>query len=231
MTKTSRLDTVERIGYGLALILAPVALTIGFGIHPKDGDTGTAALQIVADQKGRWEFAHILIMLGATLLVFAAIGINRRLAGGESWTGMIGTATTIFGAVFFACLIAAEGIVLSALASVSAEQQSGVAAGVQTILDSKGALPIVNLSFFMLPGLVLLGIGLLRESSTPRWVGLSVIIGTIVLLPVINEQVEAVGALIILVGFGYVGIESIRNANPGHLTDPSEEPRATAARA
>ena len=49
---TNRVDAYKRIGTGLALILSPLVFVIGFGIHPLEGHTAASAFQTVVDNQG-----------------------------------------------------------------------------------------------------------------------------------------------------------------------------------
>jgi F0F1-type ATP synthase assembly protein I len=215
--ETNRVDGYKRIGTGLALILSPLAFMIGFGIHPLEGHTAASAFQTVIDNQGRWAAAHILLLIAAALLIPAAIGVMHRLGGTRPWFGAIGASLVGFGAVFLGSLIGAEALATSAFATVPADQRVGLLPGAQAILDSKGAMGATFLAFAMLLGLLILGIGLVLSGAASRWVGALTIIAALVMTvgAIASERIAAIGSVPLLVGFGYLGWETLRMPTVG----------------
>jgi hypothetical protein len=210
--ETNRVDAYKRIGTGLALILSPLLFVIGFGIHPLEGHTAAGAFQTIADNQARWAAAHVLLLFGAALLIPAAISVMHRLNGTRPWYGAIGAALVGFGAVFLGALIGAEALATSAFATVPADQRAGLLPGVQAMLDSKGALWATYLSFATLLGLLVLGIGLVLAGTRFRWIGVLTIIAALVMAvgAVGSERIGAIGSVPLLIGFGSLGLDTLR---------------------
>jgi hypothetical protein len=212
METTNRVDGYKRIGTGLALILSPLTFVIGFGIHPLEGHTAAQAFQTVVDNQARWAAAHVLLLFAAALLIPAAIGVMHRLDGTRPWFGAIGATLVGWGAVFFGALIGAEALATSALATVPADQRAGLLPGTQALFDGKGAMWATFIAFVMLLGLLLFGIGLVLSGAALRWIGVLTIIATLVMAVGANasERIAAIGAIPLLIGFGYLGWETLR---------------------
>ncbi len=234
MMDTSRVQTYKRIGTGLTLILSPFAFVIGFGIHPLAGDSAASAFQTVVDNQGRWAAAHIILLLAGALLLPAAIGVMHRLGDSRPGFGAVGAALIGFGAVFFGSLIGAEALATSAFATVPADQRAGLLPGAQAILDGKGAMWATLFAFTMLLGLLVLGIGLVLSGAAARWVGALTILAALVMTvgALASERIAAIGSLSLLIGFGYLGWETLRMPTTGpQRTMTDSEPGIRPARA
>jgi hypothetical protein len=209
---TNRVDGYTHIGTGVALILSPLAFVIGFGIHPLEGHAAASAFQTVVDNQVRWAAAHVLLLFAGALLIPAAIGVMHRLGSTRPWFGVIGAALVGLGAVFLGSLIGAEALATSAFATVPADQRAGLLPGAQAILDSKGAMWATFLAFAMLLGLLVLGIGLVLSGAASRWVGVLTILAALVMTAgaIASERIAAIGSVPLLIGFGYLGWETLR---------------------
>src|SRR5437667_7195382 len=60
-----------------ALVAAPVVLGAGLVIHPKEVSGESEQLMIIGHHLSAWGCAHVLIYLGAALLIPAVIGLVR----------------------------------------------------------------------------------------------------------------------------------------------------------
>ena len=103
-------------------------------------------------------------------------------------------------------------LVLTAFQTVPDDQFDGIVPALQTLLDRAGWLWI-TWTFVTLPlGVVLEMIGLLKERIIPRWQGISIIIGLLLLINPDIEIISSVGALLMCAGFVPIGIREIRGA-------------------
>lgn len=210
--ETNRIDACKRIGTGWALTLSPLAFVIGFGIHPLEGHTAAGIFQTIADNQARWAAAHVLLLIGAALLIPASIRVMHRLSGTRPWLGAIGAALVGFGVIFLGALIGAEALATSAFVAVPADQRAGLLPGMQAMLDGKGALWATYLSFASLLGLLVLGIGLVLSGIASRWIGVLTIIAALVMAAgaIASERIAAIGSVPLLISFGYLGWETLR---------------------
>jgi hypothetical protein len=80
------------------------------------------------------------------------------------------------------------------------------------MLDGKGALWATDLSFAALLGLLVLGIGLVLCGAASRWIGALTIIAALVMTvgAVGSERIAAIGAVPLLIGFGALGLDTLR---------------------
>ncbi len=209
---SNRVQAYKRTGTGLALILSPLTFVIGFGIHPLAGQSAASAVQTVIDNQGRWAVAHIFLLFAAALLIPASIGVMHRLGGTRPWFGVIGAALVGLGAVFLGSLIGAEAFATSALATVPVDQRAGLLPGIQAIFDGEGAMGATIIAFAMLLGLLILGIGLVLSGPVSRWIGALMIVAALVMTvgALESERIAAVGAVPLLLSFGYLGWETLR---------------------
>lgn len=232
--ESTRVQSLKQTGTGLALILSPLAFVVGFAIHPLEGHTAAGAFQTIVDNQGRWAAAHILLLLAAALLIPAAIAVMHRLSGMHPWFGAIGAVLIGVGAVFFGALVGAEAVATSAFATVPADQRAGLLPGVQAIIDGKGAMWATFIGFAMLLGLLVFGIGLALDGAASRWVGVLTILAAVVMAvgSVANERIGAIGAVPLLIGFGYLGWETLRapaSGAEGAIRDGGSEIRPARA--
>jgi hypothetical protein len=221
---TVRIDGYKRIGRGLALILSPLAFVIGFGIHPSEGHGAASAFQTVVANQGRWAAAHIVLLFAAALLIPAATDVAYRLGGTRPWFGAVGAALIGVGAVFLGSLIGAEALATSAFATVPADQRAGLLPGVQAIIDGKGAMGATSIAFAMLLGLLVLGIGLVLNGAASRWIGVLTILAALVMAvgAIASERIAAIGSVPLLIGFGYLGWETLRMPTAGPHGIPAD---------
>ena len=64
---------------GLSMLLAPLLLLVGFAIHPPEPMSGAEALEVIVDDPGRWNAAHIAFSFGMALSIPAVGGLVRLL--------------------------------------------------------------------------------------------------------------------------------------------------------
>jgi hypothetical protein len=85
------------------------------------------------------------------------------------------------------------------------------------MIDGKGAMWATFIAFVMLLGLLLFGIGLALSGAALRWIGVLTIIATLVMAVGANasERIAAIGAVPLLIGFGYLGWETLRMPTVG----------------
>jgi len=173
--ETASTESIKRVCTGLSMILAPLLLEVGFAIHPPQSTSGAEQLRVVVATSGRWDLAHVLILVSLVLFIPAVLGVMGFLQKRGAWFGLIGGAFVAIGVVFFAAWVGAEGFVSSALASLSASQQTALAPAMQAILDTRGALAFVDFtSLLLIAGLLVLAIGLFAARTVARWMSVAI---------------------------------------------------------
>lgn len=224
MAEARSTEAIKRIGTGLSMILAPLLLAVGFAVHPAEKTSGAEQLQVIVDNIGRWNAAHILILASLVLFIPAVLGLMRLLRRSGSWFGLIGGALAGTGVVFLSALVGAEALATSAFADVSADQRVGLVPGVQAIINAQGAIPVVYLGTGLILGLIVLAVGLFAVRAAPRWASVTIEVASLVLLASLvgnSVKIGAAGAAVLLVGLGAVGLQTLRQTDEAWETPPT----------
>ena len=211
----SGIGTLKRLGTGLCIILFPMMLLFGFlsqlnilsfevakDVGELDGGVARqprvsrrpsgGALCRAADHRCRVA-VHVAAARARCL-----VWVCRRCFLG------------VFGAFMLAVDKGALTLVLTAFQTVPDGQFDGIVPALQTLLDRAGWL-WVTWTFVTLPlGVVLQMIGLLKEQIIPRWQGISIIAGLILLINPDIEIISSVGALLMCAGLVPIGTREIR---------------------
>jgi hypothetical protein len=176
-------ESVKRVGIGVSMILAWLLFALGFAIHPTQRTSGAEQLRVIVATSGRWDLAHVLILVSLVLFIPAAVGVMGFLQQRGAWLGLIGSAFVAIGVVSFAAWVGAEGFVSSALASLPANQQAALAPAMHAIIVPRGALSLVETaSFLLIAGWLVLAIGLFAARTVPRWMSVAMGVGALLLI-------------------------------------------------
>lgn len=225
MAETRNKESIKRIGTGLSMILAPLLLAVGFAIHPAEKSNGAEQLQVIADNIGRWNTAHILILASAVLFIPAVLGLMHLLRYRGVWFGLFGGALAGVGVVCLGALVGVDALATSAFADVPADQRAGLAPGMQAIGDAQGAIPVAYLSAGLIFGLIVLAAGLFVTHTAPRWASVTIEVASLVLLASLvgnNEKIGAVGATVLLISLGALGLQTLRQTDEAWETPSAD---------
>jgi hypothetical protein len=206
-------ETVKRIGTGLALILAPATTLLGFAIHPDDAKTGAAQLQVIVDNYARWNLAHIAILFSAAFFIPATIGLMHLLRERGAWFGLIGGILSGFGIVFLGAQMGVDALATSAFAALPPDQRAGLVPGMQALLDLGGATPVIAFTVALTLGLFVLACGLFVARTVPRWMSVAIGIGAVLqgsLVVSPDLLLPRVSAVFLLLGLGAIGLRELR---------------------
>jgi hypothetical protein len=215
-------ESIKRFGIGLSMILAPLLLGVGFAIHPPVGfaihppqtTSGAQELRMIVATSGRWDLAHVLILISLVLFIPALLGVMRFLQRRGAWLGLIGGVFVAIGVVFFAAWVGAEGFASSTLAGLPSDQQAALAPAMHAIIDAKGALTIVDTtSVLLIGGLLVLAIGLFVARTVGRWMSVAMVVGVLVLIVGASFGVKIIlvgGCVLLVVGMGGMGVQLLQ---------------------
>ena len=212
----TRTGSIRRVGMGLSMILAWPLFAVGFAIHPAQSTSGAEQLRVIAANSGRWDLAHVLILISLVLFIPAVLGLMGFLQRRGAWVGLIGGAFVAIGVVFFAAWVGAEGFVSSALAGLPANRHAALAPAVHAIVVPRGALSLVETaSLLLIAGWLALAIGLFAARTVPRWMSVAMGVGVLLLVgsALATPQVGAVGAAALAVGVGGIGLQVLKGTH------------------
>ena len=102
---------------------------------------------------------------------------------------------------------------MGAMVSAQIERYGGLDLGMQALVDLEGALPVVFLGLSLNLGLIVLATGLFVTRAVPRWRSVAIAGASLVLVGgLFNNPIGAVGAAVLLVGLGAIGLQVLKLA-------------------
>ena len=195
------------------MLLAPLLLLVGFVVHPPEPYNGAQMLEVLANDAARWNAAHILFTLSMVLSIPATLGLMDLLErrGGARF-GLIGGALVLVGVVFLTLYIGID-LAISAIASIPVEQHARMEPAMQALIDFNGPLPVVFVGLSLNLGLFVLAAGLISTRVVPRWKSVAIEVAAVVSVGgLFNNPVGAIGAVVLLVGLGFIGLRVLKPA-------------------
>lgn len=220
--KNQKLESVKRIGTGLAFIAFPILFIITYAVHPD-----LSSLSMVTDVNVRVQefhgnallhFGHVLMLLSAPLLIVVAQKFMNVLKGRGAWLGFIGGVMAIFGAVILAVDKSALCLVPSAFDTLPEEQFAQLLPGIEAMFNYEGWLVLLWLLPLLPIGFAIQGVGLYIARAVPRWQSTLAIIGSLLLANPDIDLIGLVASVILAIAFVPFGIQIIK----GKEIEPSE---------
>jgi hypothetical protein len=192
------------------MLLAPLLLLVGFAIHPPEPHDAAQLLKVIANNTDRWNAAHILFAFSMVLSIPATLGLMDLLAQRNgARIGLIGGSLVILGVIFLTLFIGIE-LAMSAIATIPVEQAS-IEPAMQALIDFDGPLPVVFVGLSLNLGLFMLAVGLISTRAVPRWTSVAIEVAALVLVGgLFNNLIGAVGAAVLLVGLGTIGLRVLK---------------------
>ncbi len=183
MSKRSQLDQTIRIVTGLSFIVFPIVFVFAFATHPdllNPHFLGPEELILRARGNGLLHFGHVLVTLNTVLLIIVALHFMKLLEETASgWTGFVGAAAAIVGAVVLASDKGALCLTMSALDTLPEAEFEQMMPGLLAIFAKEGWL-VLLWGILLLPlGFAIQAIGLLKSGAIPRWQGTLFLIGVL----------------------------------------------------
>lgn len=209
----SHVALIKQKGTGLSIIFFPVMLLLGFVSHPNilSFEIITDASRWAKEWRGNFLFhvGHLLVLFAVPLIIVSSIRFMTILKGSGEWFGFIGGVLGVFGAFMLAVDKGALTLVLTAFQEIPDDQFAGILPALQALLDKEGWLWIVWL-FLLLPiGFILQTIGLMKENIIPKWQGISIVVGLLLLINPDIEIISSVGATLMCIGLIPIGIREL----------------------
>jgi hypothetical protein len=212
--KNQKVEYAKRVGSGLAIILFPIMLLLGFILHPNFFSLGM--VENVAEWAEEWRgiflfhFGHLLVLFAVPLIIAASVRFMTLLQDRGAWLGFIGGILGVFGAFMLAVDKGALTLVLTAFQTLPDEQFNSITPALQTLLDRAGWLWITWLYALLIPGFILQTLGLIREKIIPTWQGVIIIIGLLLLGNPDIEIISSVAAILMCIGFIPMGVRQLK---------------------
>ena len=215
--KPSALDTVKRIGTGLAVILFPLLFVFAFAVHPGLLNPHVLSPQEVilrTHNNALLAFGHVLVLFDAALLIVVTLHFTHLLKRGlAGWAVFIGAAFNVIGAVLLAAEKGAESLTISALSTVPDKEFAQMMPGLVAIFSHQGWMALVAGIALIGLGFSLQAIAMFATKVVPRWQSVLLFIG-IWLLGAPPDGLEIVslgGAILLTVALVPYGMQLIRN--------------------
>lgn len=206
-------STAQRVGAGLSMILFSIMLFLGFALHPNilSFEMVSEVNAWIPEWRGKFmfHFGHLLVMFTVPFIIFVTIRFLALLRGRGAWFGLIGGILAIFGAFMLAVDKGALTLTLTAFQDVPDAEFDGIIPALQAMLDRAGWLWI-TWAYVALPiGTIVQTSGLLREGMIPKWQGIPIIVGLVLLMNPDIEIISTLGAFLMCIGFIPMGLREI----------------------
>jgi hypothetical protein len=217
MNESMLLYQIGQIGVGLAFIVFPILFIFAFAVHPgllKPRLLSPTELIHRAHGNKLLQFGHVLVTLSTTLLIVVALQFMKLLDGGPgAWTGFLGAAIAILGAIFLAVDKGALCLTMSAFDTLPENVFAQIMPGVMAMFTKKGWLVLLWGIVFLPIGFAIQAMGLLAADTIPLWQSLLFLIG--VLLVAVPDGIEIInlsGSIMMAIAFVPYGIQIIAKA-------------------
>ena len=216
----STAERVLRIGGSVALVLFPLMFMGVFALHIDDPAEifrlqwrhdpylATDIMESLRDRPSTARYyvlPHFLGYLSMPVLVAAALALGRILYSQRPGWAIVGTATTIAGAVFMAGMLS-MWLGFAAIGNVPPERVPGATAGLAAMMEMRGPLLWATvLTGLSLLGLMVLSIGLFISGLVPRWSAVAIFVGCVIMSAFIDvDNLSFLGALLVFLGMARI---------------------------
>jgi hypothetical protein len=220
-------ESAERALVAGAVAFAPALLALGWLILPRPDGTPLEELADVDAASGRWVAAWTLILLGALLMVPAALALGNLVRVSSQVGSLAGRMLAPLGAIGLVATAAVRGLHGAQLADDAGDPLlADGAAEAWDGLQSGFLRVFVYSPEIMAVGLLVIGLALVQRSPVARGAGWIVALGAAVIFLslLFSETLGAgIGAAVLLVG-------ALPFARHLAGTEPAGDPAAAAAR-
>jgi hypothetical protein len=216
-----RVESLKRIGTGLAFIVWPFMAMLAYAVHPNllSLEIGGTISEKVAQfhNNGLLHFGHFIMLLGVPLLFIIAGKFMGMLKKKGAWLGLIGGVTGCLGALILAVDKTALCLVPSAFDTLAEVQYTVMIPGLEALFAFKGWLAILWLLPLLAVGFLILGIGLYVAKAIPRWQSMALIVSMLVTAVSSALDIDIVGiaaTVILAIAFAPLGLSIIKGSDP-----------------
>ena len=215
MRRSENLDSVKRVGTGLAFVLFPLLFVLGFAVHPgllNPHHLSDQEVILRAYQNPLLAFGHVLILFDAAVMVVVALRFMELLDGSSlALAGLIGAALDVLGIIFLAAEKGAESLTISALNGLPRDQFAAMMPGLVAIFSHEGWMVLVEGIMLLAVGFSIQAIAMFKTNVIARWQSVLLLVGIWMLgWPDGEEIVALTGSILLAIAFVPYGIRTIR---------------------
>lgn len=209
------MENFKRISTGICFVLVPIILLLGFASHPNlaDLEPPGSVEKWVGEFHGNlmWRVGHLSVMwatLPITVIFLEWMRVlKERMPVWSFVAGILG----IVGCFMLAADKGALGLVPTAFDTLPEEQFRQLLPGLEAMIQYKGQMWMARLYVLMPAGFVLMGIALVRTRIVPRWQGLALTLGALMLFNPDIDLISLIAAVVLTIGLVPMGLALIRN--------------------
>jgi hypothetical protein len=232
MRTLSDLRRFRRLGAGLCMIAAPLALLVGALLHPTGYGSANEHMAAIAEDPGRNYASHTVILAGLVLFLGAVLGLVHLLAERAPAAANVGGVLAVVGLFGATAIIAVDGVAFSQMGRPEANAEE-MAALLDRTMESAGAraIAVVGAVSFLL-GMLVLAYGLWRTRAVPLWIALGVAAAAIVFFlgqVTDNPVAFAIAFALYLVTLGAVGWTILSGSDDDWAREPAPGAPLTSA--
>lgn len=193
-------------------VLGPGLIAAGVLLHPAEVDDHVRQFDIIAGQSGVWATSHLLVWVGAVLLIPAVLGIMAVLDLRRPALATAGGLLVMAGCVSLASLTVVEQI-LGEMAVGGGDREQMVALAERfdqsAALNATAQLP----GLALVVGILVLVIGLWRSKLAPRPTCIALLAG-IAAASAVGTPVWKLGWVLVFAAFAALAGPIIRGGRP-----------------
>jgi Domain of unknown function (DUF4386) len=208
---------VERIGFGVLLIGAPILMLAAAILHPPHGiESGADYFHASHDHSDRFYVAHTFFFLAAVLFVPGVVGLARLVHRSHPKAAFWGCILSLMGFVGYGALDGIDYVNWVAGKPGTGLDPNQMQAMIDEVLHTNAILIPILAVFTLLPiGLIVLGVGLSRAHVMPGWLAALMPIGMAGIAGSLQYPIAlTISGLALLASFGFVGLKLLRAPNP-----------------
>ena len=214
MKSDDRLESVKRIGTGLAFILFPLLFVVAFALHPgllTPHRLTEQELILRAHQSPLLAFGHVLVLFDAAIMIVVTLRLMKLVEGTSvDWAGLVGAALNVLAAVLLGAEKGAESLTISALDSLPQNEFAQMMPGLVAIFSHQGWMVLVTGVDLLAIGFSIQAIALIKTKKIPRWESLLLLIGIWMLGWPDGEEIFALtGSILLALALVPYGIQTI----------------------
>ena len=198
----------RRVVAGSCLIIAPVVLLVGALVHPQGKEAAAAHLAVVAENPGRYYWAHAILLAGLALFLPVVLGLMHLLRNRGTTFGHVGGGMAMIGLFGATAVVAVDGIAVSQMGQpqASIEEMAALLDRIKESPGSRGIAVVAGVGLML--GIVLLAYGLWRTRAVQPWMAGGVAAGAITFFVGVvtdNRIIFAMAFALYLIALGPLG--------------------------